>query len=241
MSAQCVDAARVLDGVVISFSTDLLPTTMLPFNVDEIVITDVTTCDSTDSLVDDKIVAPMSSSADDVALTPAEAHVRAGAPAVFHVAPISSALLQECVLTALASGMDVRATLHIESLAAEQLSVDIKAAVTLNCVLLTVAVPPCTPDGSLVIINNVWVAGCAVVLNELLSCVTIGFNHVLEWEGVVYAAAAAGDTPGLIVAIHKGESTEQKDTVSTGGVCALHNMSVVILHSLYYRMAILLC
>ncbi len=187
-------------------------------------------------------MAPRSISADDVALALVEARVRAGALAVFHVSPISSALLQECVLTALATGMDVRATLHIENLAAEQLSVDIKAAVTFNYVLLTVAVPPGTPDGSLVIINNVWVAGRAVVLNELLSCVTIGFNHVpviIDGYRSVYAAAAAADKPGLIVAIHKGKSTEQTDTVSTGGVCALNNMSVVILHSLYYRMAAL--
>ncbi len=91
------------------------------------------------------------------------------------------------------------------------------------------------------IINNVWVAGRVVVLNELLSCVTIGFNHDPESEGAVYAAAAAGDTPGLIVAIHKGESTEQKDTVSTGGVFSIHNMVVSILHSLHCSMVILLC
>ena len=214
MSTHCADAARVVGGVANAFSTDLLPTTKLSFDVNENVTTNVKPSDSADSLVDDKIVAPRSISADDVALVPVEARVRAGAPAVFHVAPISSALLQECVLTALASGMDAIATLHIESLAAEQLSVDIKAAVTLNCVLLTVAVPPGTPDGSLVVINNVWVAGRAVVLNELLSCVTIGLNHGPEWEGAVYAAARANDLPGLNAALSNGGSTEEKDWVS---------------------------
>jgi hypothetical protein len=217
---QCADAARVLGGVVSLFSADLLRTTKLPFNVHENVTTDANPGDSTDSLEDDTILAPKSIYANDVALTPAEACVHAGAPAVFHLAPISSALLQECVLTALASGMEVIATLRIESPAVEQLSVDIEAAVTLNCVLLKVAVPPGTPDGSLVIINNMWVAGCGVILNERLSCVTVGFNHAPDSEGAVYAAAAAGDVPGLIVAINKGESTEQKDKVSEGGMRA---------------------
>jgi hypothetical protein len=241
MSTPCADAARVLSSVVSSFSTDLLITTKLPINVNENVTTDVKPGDSADSLEDDTIFAPRSISARDVALTPAEARVRAGTPAVFHLAPNSSAQLQECILTALASGMEVVATLRIESPVDEQLSVDIEAAVTLNCVLLTVAVPSVTPYGSLVIINNIWVAGCAVNLNDRLSCVTIGFNHAPASMGAVYAAAAAGDMPGLIVAIHKGESTEQMDTVSSRGVRAPHNMYDVILHSLHCRMVVPLC
>ncbi len=218
MLIRCADAARILGGVVSSFSTELLPKTKLPFNVNENVTTNANPGDSTDSLEDDTILSPRSISANEVALTSVEACVRAGTPAVFHVTPISSALLQKCVLTALASGMEVIATLRIASPFDEQLSVDITAAVALNCVLVSVAVPPRTPDGSLVIINNVWVAGCAVTLNEQSSFVTIGYNHAPASEGAVYAAAAAGDVPGLITAIHKGESTEQKDAVSTGGV-----------------------
>jgi hypothetical protein len=242
MSTQCADAAKVLGGVVSSFSADLHPTTKLPINANENVTTDVKPGDSTDSLEADIILAPRSISAHDVALTPAAARVRAGTPAVFHVAPISTALLRECVLTALASGMEVIATLRIASPVDEELSVDVKTAVLRNCVLVTVAVPFGTPDGSLVIINKVWVAGFAVLLNVQLSCVTIGFNHAPASEGAVYAAAAVGDVPGLFLAIHKGESTEQKDTVSSWGVCALHIIYVVILlHSLHCRRAVLLC
>ncbi len=241
MSTECADAARVLGGVISSFSTDLLPTTKLPFIVNENVTTNVKPGDSTDSLEADTILAPRSISAHDVTLTPAGAHVRPGTPAVFHVAPISSAQLQESVLRTLASGMEVIATLRIASPVDEQVPVDIKAAVAVNCVLLMVAVPLGTPDGSLLIINNVWVAGCAVLLNERLSCVTIGFNHAPASVGAVYAAAAAGNVPGLIVAIHKGESTEQKENVSTGGVRVPHNLYVVILRSLYFRVVILLC
>jgi hypothetical protein len=75
-------------------------------------------------------------------------------------------------------------------------------------------VPPGTPDGSLVIINNVWVAGFAVVLNSLSSSVTIGFNHAPASNGAVYAAALAGDVTGLIAALHNGGSTEECDVVS---------------------------
>jgi hypothetical protein len=218
MSTKCVDAARVLGAAFSSFVTDLLSTTKLPINVNETLTTKVTHGDSLVSLEDDKILAPYSFSADDVTLTSASARVRAGTPAVFHMTPISSAPMQECVITGLESGIEIRATLRIASPLDEQVPVDINASVSQNCVLLTVVVPPGTPDGSLVIINNLWVAGRAVVLNERLSCVTIGFNHAPASEGAVYAAAAAGDVPGLMVAILNGDSTEQKDKVRTCGL-----------------------
>ncbi len=95
--------------------------------------------------------------------------MRAGTPAVFLLASISSVLMQECVLTALASNMEVIATLRIAKPVDEQLSVYITASVTLNCALLTLAVPPSTPDGSLVIINNVWVVWSRRALRSVLT------------------------------------------------------------------------
>ncbi len=52
-------------------------------------------------------------------------------------------------------------------------AVDIKVDFEHNCVLLVVAVPSGTPESALLVIKNVWVAGCAVVLNELSATVTI--------------------------------------------------------------------
>ena len=92
--------------------------------------------------------------------------------------------------------------------------VDIEGDVKLNCVLLKVAVPLDTPDGAHVVINHVWVAGCAVVLNELSSFVTIGFNHAPAPVGAVMEAIAADNLAALKVALHNGGSTEEKDQVS---------------------------
>ena len=94
---------------------------------------------------------------------------------------------------------------------------DIEAKFERNCVLLKVAVPLGTPVGARVVINHVWVAGCAVVLNELASIVTIEFNHAPAPAGAVHAAAKAGDLPALKVALRNGGSTEEKDSVSARG------------------------
>jgi hypothetical protein len=220
MSTQCTVAARVLGDVDCSFSTYLLPNSKLP---NENVTANFESGGLIDSLEEDTILAPSSISAREVTLTAAGARVCTG-PAVFHLAPIYSEPLQNCVLAALASGTEVIATLRIASID-EQVPVDIKAADALNCVLLTVSVSPGTPDGSLVIINNVCVAGCAVNLNELLPTVTIGFNHAPAPEGAVYAAAKANDLPGLNAALRSGGSTEEKTEVSAkalrGGVVGL--------------------
>jgi hypothetical protein len=159
-------------------------------------------------------LAPPSILACDAAVTHVEARVRAGTPAVFKLAQSGSVQQHESVLTALASGTEVIATLRIASSVEKQVSIDIKAAVLLNCVLLTVSVPPATPDGALIIIKNVWVAGVAVILNKLASTITIGFNHAPAPAGAIFAAARANDLPGLNAALRNGGSTEEKNSVS---------------------------
>ena len=92
------------------------------------------------------------------------------------------------------------------------MTVDLDVSVDLDCVLLLiVAVPADTPDGSVVLIKDVGVAGCAVVLNEMFLRVIVGFNHAPAHAGAVYAAAAAGDEWGLEEALFDGVSTEECD------------------------------
>ncbi len=210
----CADIVNVLGSANHSVSTDLLP-----ISVSENCVCILKYSDSFDSLENDTMFAPQSIAACDVTLTPENARVRAGAPAVFRLTSAGS-IPHEGVITALASCVEVLATLHISSadggVVDAQVPVGIEASAELYCVLLIVAVPPSTPDGAFVIINNVWVAGCAVKIAELLSFVTIGFNHAPASAGAMYAAAAAGDVPGLIAALQSGESTEQRSGVSVG-------------------------
>ena len=145
-----------------------------------------------------------------------------GTPAVFVLANSRETQQHEFVLTALASGAEVIAIMRSVSnldggVIDVQVAVDIQAAVTLNCLFLTVAVPPGTPDGSCVMIHAVWVAGVSVVLNELASSVTIGFNHAPAPAGAVIDAAVANDLPGLKQALGNGGSTEEIDRVSARG------------------------
>jgi hypothetical protein len=216
MTTQCADTARVLGGVLRSYSTDPQPPEKLPIDVNESVTVNFKPGGLTDSLKYDTILTPRCIAARDVVLISAEVRVRAGAPAVFHLVPISPSPLHECVLSALVSRTEVIAALRIASIH-EQVPVDINAAVALNCVLLTVPLPPGTPDGAHVIIKNVWVAGCAVILNELSSTVTIGYNHAPAPEGAVMEAAGNDDLSGVKAALHRGGSTEEKDEVSVAG------------------------
>jgi hypothetical protein len=228
MTTQCADVARVLEEVFHLYSTGLLPPEKLPIDVNENVTANLKQGGSKISLEDDSVVAPPSILACDAAVTQAAARVRAGTPAVFKLAHSCAAQQHECVLTALASGADVFAILRsVDNLHVGVIdvlvAVDIKVDIEHNCVLIVVSVPPGTPDGALVVIKNVWVAGCAVFLNELSSTITIGFNHAPAPKGAVWTAAYYNDLPGLNAALRNGESTEEKDAVSSlsGGVVGM--------------------
>ena len=219
MATWCVDVAKVFGDVMRSISTD---PTKLPIDATENVVTNLTPGVSTDSLECDKVSAPPSIDASEVALAPVEVRVFSGTPAVFVLANSRETQQHEFVLTTLASGAEVIAIMRSVSnldggVIDVQVAVDIQAAVTLNCLFLTVAVPPGTPDGSCVMIHAVWVAGVSVVLNELASSVTIGFNHAPAPAGAVIDAAVANDLSRLKQALGNGESTEEKDRVSATG------------------------
>ena len=146
-----------------------------------------------------------------------------GQAAVFKLTPhgSSSCPNDSCVLAALASVIVATDSLHIACVggaSAVDLPVGIEVSVELDCVFLIVAVPADTPDGSVVLIKDVGVAGCAVVLNEMSSRVTIGFNHAPAPEGAVFAAAAAGDESGLEVALFDGGSTEECEDYNVSDV-----------------------
>ena len=209
VATRCADAASALNTMKF---------TRLPISATENDSVNFKPADSIDSLEQDTVSAPLSIAAGDVAVTPAEACVRAGQLAVFNLVPTGSIPQHECVITALASGAEVIATLRIANPDGGevdvQVSVDIEVNIKLSCVLLKVAVPLGTQYGARVVINHVWVAGCAVVLNELSSIVTIGFNHATAPAGAMMAAAKDGDLPALKVALRNGGSTEEKDAVS---------------------------
>ncbi len=113
----------------------------------------------------------------------------------------------------------------------EQVAVDIEVDVERNSVLLTVAVPYYTPDGTLVIIKNVWIAGFPVILNELSSTITVGFNHAPAPKGMVLAAAYDDDLPFLNAVLQNGGSTEEKKRkvcakAGRGGVVGIDTFSL---------------
>jgi hypothetical protein len=95
-----------------------------------------------------------------------------------------------------------------------QLSVAYEPSVALGEVVIRIAVPTATPDGSRLVIRHVIIAGCEVALTKLPAPVKIGYNHSPESRGSVYAAAAAGDVPALTRLLEGGASTEEKDAVS---------------------------
>lgn len=217
MSTRCADTARFICGVINVVSLDLLPTKTLPMNENSIInfIPD----DSIDVLEKDAMCAPKSVAACDLALNPTAAHVRTGQPAEFRMASTAPVLLHESILAVLALGTEVTAAIRIlgDDASPDSGTVDGEALVEIevdaknNCMLLKVIVPPGIPDGALVVIKHVCVAGCDVALSEQSSSITIGFNHTEESEGAAYSAAATGDMPGLLAALDKGESTEQRD------------------------------
>jgi hypothetical protein len=214
MTFACLDVSKWLTDLIIS-------TTMLPIATVENTIVDFALPDSGDLL--GSISAPSSVAASGVVLTPQLARVLAGHSAIFTLTPNDSTPQRKhhpCVLTALASATVATVILRNfrkgDIAVDTQLPVDIETSAELNCVLLTVAVPPGTPDGSLVIINNVWVAGCAVALNETTSSATVGFNHTLAPNGAVFKAAKVGDVPGIMAALHNGGSTNERGDVSLG-------------------------
>jgi hypothetical protein len=171
---------------------------------------------SPDSLEDDTLSAPHSLVAEDVTLMPATARVGTEGPAIFVLASKGLAPLHEDVLEALAAGTEVCAFLLVAGpdFGEDAVSAPVYINVSVDGVLLFVAVPPGTPEGSRVVINRVWVAGREVVLDELSSSITIGFNHVPAPAGAMIEATKAGNLSGVRAALDNGESTEQKDEVS---------------------------
>ena len=182
--------------------------------------------DSTDSLNDDVVSAPSRIAASEVKLTPVFVHVLAGKSAGFLLTTtaLSRQLKHDsAALNDLASVTVATAKMHIANPASFgalvlEVPVNIDASVDLDGVIFLVEVPPGTPDGTLITIDNVWVAGCAVELIELMSCVTIGFNHVPTGKGPVLEAVQAEVLSGLKVALYNGGSTEENDPDCVSGV-----------------------
>ena len=219
MATQCADVAHVFRDVIRSISTDLL-SSKLPIDVTENVVTNLTPGVSTESLGYDKVSAPPSIEARESAVTPVNVRVCSGSPAIFKLAHSRETQQHDSVLTALASGAQVIALMRSVNIldgGVTHVQVAVDIAVELNCVTLTVAVPPGTPDGSVVMIHAVWVAGVSVILDALASSVTIGFNHAPAPAGTVMDAARANDLPGLKQALGNGGSTEEIDRVSARG------------------------
>ena len=75
------------------------------------------------------------------------------------------------------------------------------------------AIPFDAPLGSEVVLCRASVGGSDVPLGEVLSRVTVGYNHEESPEGPVTAAAKAGDIAALMQALDNGGSTEERDTV----------------------------
>ena len=144
-----------------------------------------------DSLELGTISAPHSLVAEDVTLISAKALVGPKGPAIFVLASKGSTPLHEDVITALAAGTEVRASLLVAGPdggeGAVLAPVDTEASV--DGVLFIVAFPAGTPIGSRIVINRVWVAGREVVLDEMSSSITIGFNHAPAPAGAMIAAA----------------------------------------------------
>ncbi len=208
MASHCAQAANALAiGCPLLFiagkSSDVAETTFIEIQVSN----------SASSLELDGVLSPSCLSARDVEIIPSASRVLAGQAAVFTLVQIGAnpqLKHHASVLTALASVTQVAATMHIAGAdCAVQMPVDIEASVTLGCVLLIVTLPPGTPDGTIVAIGRVWVAGCVVGLNDLSSNITVGFNHAPASEGCVFEAAEHGDECGLVAALQNGGSTEE--------------------------------
>ena len=215
MTTECADVARAL-GIFIS--SDPMPQNKLSISHTENTVCTFNSAGLMDSLKEDTVLAPLSLGATDVTLMPTKVCVGMEGPAIFVLASKGSTPLHEGVLKALAAGTEVLASLLVAGLNGGECAVlapaDIEASV--DGVLLIVPFLAGTPQGSRVVINRVWVAGCEVALDELSSSITIGFNHHTPAPaGAMIAAAKAGDLSGVRAALDNGESTEQKDAVSS--------------------------
>jgi hypothetical protein len=146
--------------------------------------------------------------------------VKAGHAAGYILAAPADAIygsLHAAVLATLADLVQVCAELQQPadlSVPPAQLPVACELSIAHAGVLITVPVPASAPEGSLVVISRVSVAGCDVALGEAPLVVTVGFNHARTAKGPVYAAAEAGDVPALMRLLDGGASTEEKDSVS---------------------------
>ena len=212
MTTECADVAKAL-----FILTDPMPANKLSISTTENTVCAFNFAGLMDSLEKDTVSAPFSLGATHVTLMPTKVCVGMEGPAIFVLASKGSTPMHEGVLKALAAGIEVRASLLVPGPDGGECAVlepvDIEASVA--GVLLIVAFPAGTPQGSWVVINRVWVAGCEVALDEPSSSITIGFNHTPAPAGAMIAAAMAGDLSGVRAALDNGESTEQKDVVSS--------------------------
>jgi hypothetical protein len=181
-----------------------------------------------DSLSKDVIYAPPCISADIIEFSPDETRVAPGRAAGFNMNPTGSSAFNIDVLSALASVTQAYATLFIPShdgigAVDTQMPVKFTISTSLFCVRLEVDVPPGTPDGSLVKIHRVWVAGCEVCLDDPPLCITVGFNHAPSLPGKVFTAAKKGDETSLFNALLDNGSTEESARDGTALIVAIRN------------------
>ena len=199
MTSRFTDVARVLRSLI---ATDPMPAHKLPISVNENTVCNFKSGDAMDSFKLGSVLAPHSLVAEELALMRVTARVGTEGPATFVLASKASIPLHEGVISALAAGTEVRASLLVAGPGAVLAPVEIQASV--DGVLFIVAFPVSTPIGSRVVINRVWVAGCEVVVDELSSSITIGFNHAPAPEGAMIEAALAGDLSGVCAALYLG-------------------------------------